>query len=64
MMIEYYRAQEVMQPYWEIRDRIEKMFGKRFAESSRGQSLITKLRKAKRAESPEIEKAYQLFYSR
>lgn len=64
LMREYYRAVEVMRPYWQVRDKIEKMFGKLFAESSRGQALISKQRKQLRLTNPEIGKYYELFYSR
>lgn len=56
-------AKIVMRPYLNVRNDIEKMFGKTFAESSAGQSLLTKVRKQKRMADPEIEKYYQMFYA-
>ena len=61
---EYQKAKEVMKPYWAIKDRVEKMFGKRFVETPKGKSLITKLRQQMRLRDPEIERMYQLFYAR
>jgi len=60
---EYQRSKEIMKPYWAIKDRVIKQFGRAFAESSRGQSLITKMRKALRLQNPLIEKYYQMFYA-
>ena len=61
---EYNRAKIVMKPYWIIQTDLEKMFGLRFAESSRGKSLITKLKQQMRLTNPEINRYYELFYAR
>jgi len=58
------RAKQVMKEYWRVQERVERLFGKRFAESSRGQAFISKMRKQLRTTNPEIEKYYQLFYQR
>lgn len=60
---EYQQAKEVMKEYWGIADRVEGMFGVRFAESSRGQSLITKMRKRLRLTNPLVEYYYKMFYA-
>ena len=57
------QAKVTMRPYWAIQTKVEQLFGKTFMESSRGQSLISKQRKQMRQRNPEIEMAYQLFYS-
>mgnify|MGYP001601854636 CR=1 FL=1 len=56
------KARELMRPYWEVRNRVIKLFGERYAESSRGQALISKLRKQKRLGNSALEEAYQRFY--
>lgn len=61
---EFQRAKEVLRPYWQVRDRVERLFKKRFTESPRGQALISKYRKNLRLRNPEMERAYQQFYSR
>jgi len=60
---ELMEARKVMKPYWDVRNRVIKLFGERFAETPAGQSLISKLRKTKRLSSPEMEAAYQRFYT-
>jgi len=57
------RAKITMKPYWDIQTKVEKMFGKFFTESTRGKSLISKMRKQMRLQNPEIEKYYQKFYA-
>ena len=56
-------AKIIMRPYWEVTDRVVKLFGKQFAETPSGQSLVSKLRKAKRLADPKMEAAYQRFYA-
>tara|TARA_Y100000310_G_scaffold144390_1_gene143634 strand:+ start:8073 stop:11333 length:3261 start_codon:yes stop_codon:yes gene_type:complete len=56
------RAKIVMKPYWQVRDRVIKLFGQRFADSSRGQALVSKLRRQKRLADPEMERAYRKYY--
>lgn len=60
----YYQAQEVMRPYWQVRDEVEAMFSKEWADSPKVQSLISKQRKIMRLRNPDIAKFYMLFYSR
>lgn len=60
---EYQKAKDILAPYWAIQTQVEKMFGKFFASTSRGQALIQKIRKAKRLANPEIAKAYSMFYT-
>ena len=57
-------AKELLQPVWEVTDRVIRLYGKRFAESVPGQSLISRLKKAIRVSSPEINRYYQLFYQK
>ena len=61
--LELMQAKIVMKPYWQVTDRVIKLFGQRFAESSSGQSLITKLKKQKRLSDSDLEKYYQMFYA-
>jgi hypothetical protein len=60
----YYKAREVMKPYWDIAKRVERLMGKTFANSTKGQALISKLRRDMRVTSPEIQNFYELFYSK
>lgn len=57
-------AKKILKPYWDARTRVEKLFGKAFAESLAGQRLIAKRRKVIRASNPRIEEAYQKYYAR
>ena len=57
------QARITMKPYWEVRTRVIKLYGEKFADSSRGQALISKERKGKRFSDTNIEMAYQRFYS-
>jgi len=59
---EYQKAKEVLAPYWAVTDKVIKMFGRVYAESPRGQSMIGKLRKQMRLGNSEMERLYQLFY--
>lgn len=61
---ELMQARELMRPYWEVRNQVIRLFGQRFADSSRGQSLISKRRKTLRLGNRELENAYQKYYSR
>ena len=61
---ELQQAKEIMKPYWEVQKEVERLFGKRFAESSRGKSLISKRRKLLRRQNPDVERAFQQFYAR
>jgi hypothetical protein len=59
---EYYKARDILEPYWAVQDEVEKLFGKNYAESSRGQSFISKQRKNMRLSNPEVAKYYEIFY--
>ena len=61
---ELVEAKKILKPYWEVRDRVAKLFGARFADSPKGQALISKIRKGKRLSSPTMNEAYQKFYAR
>ena len=61
---EYLRAKEIMKPYWAVKEQFIKLFGKAAAETPRGKAVISNQRKAIRMRNPEIERYYQLFYSR
>jgi len=63
LYFELQQAKEILKPYWEVTDRVVKLFGKQFAETPAGQSLVSKLRKAKRLADPKMEAAYQRFYA-
>lgn len=63
LYFELQQAKEILKPYWEVTDRVVKLFGRQFAETPAGQSLISKLRKAKRLSDPAMEAAYQRFYA-
>lgn len=56
------QARKVLKPYWDVATDVTKLFGERFANSSRGQSFIGKQRKLLRRRDPEIAKYYDLFY--
>ena len=58
------QAKIILKPYWDVRARVEKLFGLSFSESRAGDSLISKLRKTKRMEDPRMEEAYQRFYAK
>ncbi len=58
------KAKVVMKPYWQVRDKFISMFGEAAAETSRGKSVISKQRLAIRMRDPEINRYYELFYSR
>lgn len=61
---ELQRAKEVLKPYWGVQDEVERLFGKAYAESTRGKSFISKQRKIKRLSNPEMNRMYELFYAR
>lgn len=66
LMTEYYKAKEVMRPYWEVRDFAERYYGKpqTKAQELRIDRLVSRLRKNLRRQNPEIERYYQMFYVR
>ena len=61
---ELMKSKKIMKPYWAIKDDVIRLFGAKFAESSRGQALITKRRQELRARSPEIARVYALFHQK
>uniref|UniRef100_A0A6M3XJY2 Large polyvalent protein associated domain-containing protein n=1 Tax=viral metagenome TaxID=1070528 RepID=A0A6M3XJY2_9ZZZZ len=66
LMREYYKAQEVMHPYWQVRDWAERTYGKpktAWAETLLSR-IIQRLRQHLRRSTPEVEKYYQMFYTR
>ncbi len=60
---EYQQAKETLKPYWAVADQVVRLFGKQYAESNRGQALITKRRKQIRNTNPALARAYEKFYS-
>ncbi len=64
MAKEYQKAKGVMKPYWEVESMFIGMYGKTAAETPRGKKVISDMRKSIRMRNPEIERYYQLFYSR
>jgi len=58
------KAKKVMKPYWGVYDWAVKTFGKAWAESSRGQAFISRMRKQLRLTNPQIGKYYEMFYSK
>ncbi len=61
--LEWKQAQKTLKPYWGVADKVTKMFGLRFAESNRGQALITKERQRLRRQNPAMDKVYRMFYT-
>lgn len=57
------KAKIILKPYWQVRDNLEKMFGKMYVESSHGQRMITKLRQQMRMSDPVLDKYYKMFYT-
>ena len=66
LMQEYYKAQEVLRPYWEVQDKAERLFGKPKTEwqQRRIDRVVSRMRKQMRQQNPEMEKAYIQFYTR
>ncbi len=62
LALEYMKAQKVLRPYWEVQNWAEKNYGERWANSSRGQAFISRMRKTMRRTNAEIAKYYDLFY--
>ena len=58
------QAREILRPYFEVRTIVEQLFGKVFAESNAGKTLISKRRRALRLSNPEMNQAWLQFYSR
>ncbi len=66
LMQEYYKAREVLRPYWLVADRALKLFGQPKTEwqQRRLDRAVSKVRKQMRASNPEMEKYFLMFYSR
>ena len=58
------RAKKAMKPYWDVYDWAVKTYGKAWADSSRGQAFISRMRKQIRLMNPQVAKAYEMFYKR
>ena len=61
--LELQEAERAMRPYWAVRETVERLFGKQYAESSKGQSFITKQRRLLRLSDPEMNRYYEMFYT-
>lgn len=63
---ELVKAKIILRPYWQIRDDVERMFGKPTSEWQRGNidRIISRLRKRLRTLDPEVAKYYEMFYAR
>lgn len=55
-------AYKVLRPMWGVHDIVAKTFGKAYADSTKGQSLIMKQRQKMRAADPKLAYYYELFY--
>ena len=66
LMQEYYKAREILQPYWEVRDYVIKRYGepKTPSQENRIQGIINRIRQGMRRQDPDIAKYYILFYTR
>jgi len=63
---EYEKAKDTLRPYWEIQDKVAKMFNMsrdQIENYPKIQAIVTKLRKNLRLTDPEIAEAYSKFYS-
>ncbi len=61
---ELQQAKVILKPYWEVQTLVEERFGKAFAESNTGKTLISKRRRTLRLSNPEMNQAWLQFYSR
>jgi len=66
LAIEYFRARDILKPYWQVKDWALKHYGVPQTEwqKRRLEEMIQKIRKRLRANNPDIEKYYQMFYVR
>jgi len=66
LMQEYYKAQEVLRPYWQVEEEMLKIYGKPQTEWQlrRLNEAISRIRKRLRQANPELERLYTLFYRR
>lgn len=60
------RAKIVLRPYWEVQEKAERLFGKPKTEwqQRRIDRVVSRMRKMMRRQNPEMERMYQLFYTR
>ena len=63
---ELQKAREIMRPYWKVRDWAEKEYGKPQTEwqQRRLNQIISRIRKNLRRMNPQVEEAYNKFYTR
>ena len=63
---EYYKAQEVLKPYWDVIRDVEKIIGTPATQyqQRRFDSVVSKIRKRMKNSDPEMIYYYDLFYSR
>ena len=66
LMQEYYKAIEVMRPYWEVKAWAERTYGKPQTEwqQRRLNQIISRIHKNLRRMNPQIDEAYNKFYTR
>ena len=57
------QARAVLKPYWQIESDLRKLYGS-FMDTSRGQTLLSRIRKNLRRSDPEIDKYLTMFYTR
>lgn len=62
---EYFRAQEVLRPYWQVRDEMVKIYGEAKTpwQERRLNQAIARIRKRLRL-NPEVDRLYNLFFTR
>lgn len=63
---EYYKAQQVLRPYWQVREWAEQVYGVPLTpyQERKLNRLITRVRKQLRLTNPELATYYALFYQR
>jgi len=63
---EYFLAQEVLKPYWNVQSDVERIFGeaKNPSQQRRIDTVVSRIRKRMRMTDPEVAKYYNLFYAR
>jgi len=62
---EYYKAIEIMRPYWEVRDWAERTYGKPTTtfQQRRINQIVSRIHKNLRRMNPQIDEAYNKFYT-
>jgi hypothetical protein len=63
---EYYKAQEVLKPYWNVQKEVERIYGKPRTEyqKRRIERVVSAIRKRMRLTNPQIARYYEMFYKR